>query len=101
MTTQLALDIAQEMVPKEAITRFLTEELLPVSGVRDIPSADENLLDSGILDSLGIMKLLGYLEATFSIRIREEDLLPENFESINAITLLLQGYEGHRRDTHG
>lgn len=99
MTTQLAFDIGQEMITKEAITRFLDEELLPVGGMRKRPDPDDNLLDSGILDSLGIMKLLEYLERTFSIKIDEEDLLPEHFESINAITFLLQKYQGGTRDS--
>ncbi|RJR34394.1 MAG: acyl carrier protein [Desulfobacteraceae bacterium] len=85
---------------RKAVMSFLDEELLPASGVRRKPALDENLLDSGILDSLGIMKLLEYLERTFSISVDEEDLLPENFESINAIILLLQKYQ-QRQVHHG
>jgi acyl carrier protein len=48
------------------------------------------LLEAGLLDSLGIMKLLAFLEATFSIRVREDELIPENFETIQAILLLLE-----------
>jgi len=89
-----------EMMTRKAVMTFLDEELLPASGVRKKPALDENLLDSGILDSLGIMKLLEYLERTFSISVDEEDLLPENFESINAIILLLQKYQ-QRQVRHG
>lgn len=101
MTTELAYDMEQEMVTREAVMKFLDEELLPASGVRKKPGADENLLESGILDSLGIMKLLEYLERTFSIRVNEEDLLPENFESIKAIIFLLQRYQEKPKDLHG
>jgi len=89
-----------ETMTRKAVMSFLDEELLPASGVRRKPALDENLLDSGILDSLGIMKLLEYLERTFSISVDEEDLLPENFESINAIILLLQKYQ-QRQVHHG
>src|SRR3972149_7918074 len=96
-----AFEVERQMVAREAIIRFLEEELLPGSGVRKEPGPDENLLDSGILDSLGIMKLLEYLERSFSIRVHEEDLLPENFQSINAITFLLQKYHDNRGVLHG
>lgn len=48
------------------------------------------LLETGLLDSLGIIKLLAFLEATFSIQVREDELIPEHFETIQAILLLLE-----------
>lgn len=101
MATELAFEFEDQMIAKQAIIKFLYQELLPGAGVRKMPEADENLLESGVLDSLGIMKLLEYLERAFSIRISEEDLLPDNFQSINAITLLVQKYQGNARDFHG
>lgn len=101
MSTEPAYDIDQEMITRQTVMKFLDQELLPSSGARKKPDADENLLESGILDSLGIMKLLEYLERTFFIRVSEEDLLPENFESINAITFLLHKYQGKPKDLHG
>ena len=53
-------------------------------------SLTDNLIDSGILDSLGIMKLILFLEEKFSVKITDEDLIPENFESIQTINLLVQ-----------
>lgn len=101
MDTGLAFAVEQETTIKDTIMKFLDRELLPAGSVRKKPGVDENLLESGILDSLGIMKLLEYLERTFSVRVNEEDLLPENFESINAITFLLQKYQGQPGNLHG
>jgi acyl carrier protein len=47
---------------------------------------EESLLDARIIDSLGILELVGYLEKTFAIEVADDDLSPENFDSIGALT---------------
>jgi acyl carrier protein len=49
---------------------------------RDEIAPDENLLGQGILDSMGILKLVTFLEERFGIQTVDDDLVPENFESI-------------------
>lgn len=53
-------------------------------------SDDTQLIESGIIDSLGIMKLLQYLEESFSIRIADDELRPENFETPGTIVSLVE-----------
>jgi acyl carrier protein len=53
-------------------------------------SDDTELIESGIVDSLGIMKLLQYLEDSFSIRIADDELRPENFETPATIISLVE-----------
>lgn len=53
-------------------------------------SAEESLLDSGILDSASILELVSFLESRFGIVIPDEELLPENFETISAIVELVE-----------
>ena len=55
----------------------------------DDVSVDESLFDRGIIDSLGIMSLVTYLEDRFGITIKETDLLPDNFDSIESITIYI------------
>jgi acyl carrier protein len=66
------------------INDYISREL-----VRDpalLPLADEtSLLDSGILDSLSLLRLVVFLEERFGITMGDADLLPENFASVNAI----------------
>lgn len=52
-------------------------------------SDNENLLESGIIDSLGLIRLIEYLENNFSVNIPDEDVLAENFESMSAIVELI------------
>lgn len=47
---------------------------------------DEKWLESGMLDSLGILDLVHFLEEEFSMNILDEELLPESFESLEAVS---------------
>ncbi|MFC1745705.1 phosphopantetheine-binding protein [Candidatus Riflebacteria bacterium] len=51
---------------------------------------DSSLLDSGIIDSLSILKLVNEIEEEFNIEIDENDLEIENFETLNKIAELIE-----------
>lgn len=55
---------------------------------------DTNLMSEGILDSLDIMNLIMTLESEFDIEIDPEDVLSENFESVEAIVALVEKCRG-------
>lgn len=44
-----------------------------------------SLLDLGIIDSTGVLELVGFLEDTYEITIDDDDLIPENLDSISKI----------------
>jgi acyl carrier protein len=54
-------------------------------GIASVGDAD-NLTESGIVDSLAIFRVIMFLEDTFRIRIPDEEILTENFESVDGIT---------------
>lgn len=51
--------------------------------------ADQSLVESGVIDSLGILELVDFVEVKFGLRIPEDELLPENLDSIANITRYL------------
>jgi len=51
---------------------------------------ESSLLESGIIDSLGVLDLVSFIEKEFKITITEEDLLADNFESIAKMTAFVQ-----------
>ena len=53
-------------------------------------AATDDLIESEILDSLGIMKLILFLENNYAVKISDEDLTLENFSSILSINSLLE-----------
>ena len=48
-------------------------------------SSSESLFESGVLDSTGVLELVGFLEEQFEIEVANEDLVPENLDSIASI----------------
>jgi acyl carrier protein len=50
---------------------------------------DQSLLDQGIVDSTGVLEVIGFLEAEFGIQVRDEEMLPENLDSISRIAAYL------------
>ena len=54
-----------------------------------IPHDDESLVESGIIDSLGIFLVIGFIEERFGVQVALEDIVLENFETVNAITNLV------------
>jgi acyl carrier protein len=68
-----------------------------------LPLADDaSLLDSGILDSLSLLRLVVFLEERFGITMGDADLLPENFASVNTICAYLRAREPNKQEAaHG
>lgn len=72
----------------ERIRNFVMEKF-PLARKRGINFQD-NLLESGILDSLGILDLVAFVEQNFGIVLADEELVPENFQSIEHLTAFVQ-----------
>lgn len=71
------------------VVKFIKENfIMGRSDARIDP--DESLIESGIMDSTGVLELVEYLEATYGIQIQDEELVPENLETINNIVSFLK-----------
>ncbi len=53
-------------------------------------SDTESLLEAGLIDSTGILELVAFLEESFKVEIADADLVPDNFDSIEAITAYVE-----------
>ena len=74
------------------INDYISQELVPDPALLPLAN-DESLLDSGILDSLNLLRLVLFLEERFGITMGDADLLPENFASVNTICAYLRARE--------
>ncbi len=83
------------------INDYISRELVQDPAL--LPLADgASLLESGILDSLSLLRLVVYLEERFGIMVGDADLLPENFESVEAICGYLRTREPEKQGAvHG
>ena len=76
----------------EDIKRFIITKF-PIARKTNI-TYEDSLLDSGIVDSLGVLEVVNYLVENHEIEIDEDDLMPENFNSIQLITDFIQKKKG-------
>ena len=82
------------------INDYISRELVPNAAL--LPLTNEtSLLDTGILDSLSLLRLVVFLEERFGITMGDADLLPENFASLNAICAYLRSRESGTEAAHG
>ena len=72
---------------KDRIRNFVLEKF-PLARKRGIAFQDD-LLESGILDSLGILELVGFVEQNFGIVLSDDELVPENFQTIERLTVFI------------
>lgn len=68
------------------LMRFVNESLL--RGEREV-TPEESLIDLGIIDSVGLMEIMGFLEERTGVRIPDHYVNPDNFQSIVAIEKML------------
>jgi acyl carrier protein len=71
--------------PKETIRNFILDSI----NIPDL-NDDDNLFESGIVNSLFAVQLMTFLEKSFDIEVTMDDLSMDNFESINATSSFVQ-----------
>ena len=73
---------------KSKITHFILEKF-PVARKRQLAD-DTALLEAGIVDSIGVLEIVAFIEQDFGIAVADDDLLPENFGSIACIARFIE-----------
>ena len=63
---------------------FVLEEIALGRGLRAI-DRDEDVLARGIVDSLGVTQLVGFVEDRYGIQVSDDDLVPANFQTLARI----------------
>jgi acyl carrier protein len=74
---------------KREIRCFIGENFLFREDVESL-SDEASLLDAGVIDSTGVLELIGFLETRFGIEVADEEMLPQNLDCIRAISAYVQ-----------
>ena len=78
----------QAEIIEERIRVFILDQF-PLARRKNISSQDR-LLENGILDSLGVLDLVSFLEAEFAIVVSDDELVPDVFQSLECLATFVQ-----------
>ena len=81
------------MEGSEKIRAFVVDNFLFGDGscLKD----DTSFLEERIIDSTGILQIISFLEEEFAIKIKDDEILPENLDSLNNMTAFLHSKLSH------
>ena len=74
---------------KDQIRTYIMDNILLGSADQSIAD-DDSFLEKGIIDSTGILELVTFVEDEFNIEVGDEELIPDNFDSIEKLTAYTQ-----------
>ncbi len=77
---------------KDKVRGFVVEHFLfgQGAGFQDAAS----FLEQGIMDSTGVLELVGFLEGNFGVKVADDELVPENLDSVDLICAYLERKRG-------
>jgi acyl carrier protein len=71
------------------IKDFITRQFIIDTNGQQL-SKEDSFLEKGIIDSTGILELINFIQLKFKVEITDEELIPENLDSISGISNFIQ-----------
>lgn len=75
------------------IKTFILENFLFSDNGHKLPE-DASFLEEGIVDSTGVLELVMFVEETFNITVEDEEIMPENFDSVAQLATYIRHKSG-------
>jgi acyl carrier protein len=73
----------------DKIKQYVLDEFLPGVGAEEL-SADYDLRAGGVIDSLGLLRVVSWLETTFGIPVEEVEIAEQDFATLTSISLFVR-----------
>jgi acyl carrier protein len=73
---------------KTSLREFLTHSIMPLARI-DAFGDDDSFLEKGILDSTGVLELVGFVEKQFSLRVEADEITPDNLDSLDKLVAFI------------
>jgi len=86
------------MSAEAKIKNYILENYLFTDDQSALNSSD-SFLEGGILDSTGILELIYFIEDEFGIGVKDEEMLPENLDSVDNIVAFIERKRSHNEGT--
>jgi acyl carrier protein len=77
--------MSNQAVIRDKLNEFITETFLIGSDIEKIEPSD-SFMEHEIIDSTGILELTAYVESEFDLTIEDDEMTPENLDSIDKLT---------------
>lgn len=77
--------MANENEIKQKIREFVIENFL-MGDASSMLKDGESFLETGTIDSTGVLEVVTFLESDFGLKVDDKDLVPENLDSVNNLT---------------
>ncbi len=74
---------------REEIKGFIINNFMMGRNPEELTDSD-SLLDKGIIDSTGVLELVGFIEEKFDVQVKDEELVPENLDSVDNLINYIQ-----------
>jgi acyl carrier protein len=81
-------DDARQSQIERSLLEYVSSQLVLVRRSEPL-EPDEDLLSAGIVDSMGVMQLVAFMEDSLGVSVDDEDIVPENFRSIRTLAALV------------
>jgi acyl carrier protein len=72
---------------EKPVRKFIVDNFL--FGEDNGMAADASFLENGVIDSTGVLELIAFIEQTFGIRVEDDEIVPENLDSIQNVCSFL------------
>jgi acyl carrier protein len=77
------------MAIEQEIRQFIEDNFLMGATSKELKNED-SFLENGIIDSTGVLELVGFIEEHYEISVADEELVPENLDSIKNVAAYIQ-----------
>jgi acyl carrier protein len=71
------------------VRKYILENFMYTDDESRLPP-DLSLIDNGIVDSTGALELVSFIEEAFSVHVQDDELVPDNFDSLAKLTAFIQ-----------
>jgi len=78
---------------EETVIRSYIEKNILFSNSECMHGDDVSFLDEGIIDSMNVMELVMFIERQFGVEVADEDIVPDNFDSVSKIAAFVRRKE--------
>lgn len=72
------------MSAEQVVRKYILENFLFTEDESELKNTD-SFLDSGIIDSTGILEVINFLEEDFNLQVDDDEMIPENLDSVNNV----------------